>query len=119
MPIDLPIIESCDGCGACCMHMGSPPAFGIFFPRAGHEITLGARDREDYQIIKAMPSTLRDELHAYYHSGVDRGAENLPCLWLDLDTKKCRHYEHRPTICRNFEMSSEHCHGHRQTRGIE
>ncbi len=32
-----------------------------------------------------------------------------PCCWLDPTTRKCRWYEHRPEICRDFELGGESC----------
>lgn len=34
---------------------------------------------------------------------------NTPCCWLDLETKKCKHYEHRPKICRDFQLGGSDC----------
>jgi len=31
-----------------------------------------------------------------------------PCSWLTPD-KKCRHYDHRPEVCRQFEMGEQDC----------
>ena len=31
------------------------------------------------------------------------------CIWFDPDTKGCSHYEHRPMICREFEVGGEDC----------
>lgn len=28
-------------------------------------------------------------------------AKPIPCLWFDESTKRCRHYEHRPEVCRS------------------
>lgn len=39
-----------------------------------------------------------------------------PCCWLDPITKRCLHYEHRPTICREFEMGGVDCRGWRERR---
>lgn len=38
-------------------------------------------------------------------------AYNSPCCWLDLDTRECRHYEHRPELCKKFERGGKDCLG--------
>lgn len=37
------------------------------------------------------------------------GIDAKPCGFFDLATRKCRHYEHRPDICIDFEMGSDDC----------
>jgi Fe-S-cluster containining protein len=27
--------------------------------------------------------------------------EALPCFWLELETKRCKHYKYRPEVCRD------------------
>jgi Fe-S-cluster containining protein len=109
----LPIVYDCEGCGVCCMHMGTPPGFVYYLPRKGEKISKEAREREDYQIVKSLPAKLRAELRAYYNA-VDRGeledrtGYDAPCPWLDERTMRCKHYENRPTICREY-----YCDGHR------
>jgi len=34
---------------------------------------------------------------------------NSPCLWLDQETLKCKHYDQRPEICRDFVRGGEEC----------
>lgn len=31
------------------------------------------------------------------------------CIWLDPNTRRCRWYEHRPQICRDYEMGGASC----------
>lgn len=33
-------------------------------------------------------------------------ATPLPCLWYDEASKRCKHYEHRPDVCRDPEVMS-------------
>jgi hypothetical protein len=33
-------------------------------------------------------------------------------------TRRCRHYEHRPPVCREFRVGSAACHRHRAARGF-
>jgi uncharacterized protein len=41
-----------------------------------------------------------------------------PCLWLDLDTLRCRHYDIRPRVCREFEPGEEDCLDFRRKAGV-
>jgi Fe-S-cluster containining protein len=50
--------------------------------------------------------------------GPCRGYHGLPCLWLDPQTRTCRHYEHRPEVCREFEVGSADCRRWRRHEGI-
>lgn len=82
--------ERCKDCGACCMSVGSPP------------VTAAE--------LAALPESLRLELAIHHRMiGVDYG----PCIWLDLKTKLCSHYKHRPQLCRDFEIGSAECNSFR------
>lgn len=35
--------------------------------------------------------------------------ETESCLWLDEATSRCKHYEYRPTLCREFELGGDVC----------
>ena len=85
----LPVIESCDDCGACCMKTSVPP----FEP--GEEIArcLTASQR--------VPIDERIE--------ADQRFDDLPCVWFDMNTRRCLHYEQRPSACRKFEIGSDLC----------
>ena len=32
-----------------------------------------------------------------------------PCTWLDLETRMCKHHQHRPNVCRDFETGNPEC----------
>jgi Fe-S-cluster containining protein len=49
----------------------------------------------------------------------DEHFELLPCVWLDLSTLRCRHYEFRPQACRDFEIGSTLCRLSRDDEGVE
>lgn len=122
--IPLPIVTNCDNCGVCCMHMGTPPMFAAAFPPDGHQVPEWFIGCDDWRIIQSMPEAVRAELAEYYRR-VDAGEiedrtarDDMPCLWFDLATRRCRHHEHRPTICREFEIGSEDCVRMRAERGI-
>lgn len=102
----LPIINpvtSCDDCGACCTEIGTPPGYiaVLLTPERWPE------DSGDHERVAQLPLRARLLLYAYLASYEDR--EGLPCLWYDTETKKCQFYEHRPSICREFEVGSETC----------
>ena len=44
--------------------------------------------------------------------------DGQPCLWLDVATRRCRHYEHRPGTCRDFRPGSYSCLQWRHRFGI-
>ncbi|MEX2139801.1 MAG: YkgJ family cysteine cluster protein [Pirellulales bacterium] len=81
-------IASCDGCGACCMEQGRPPY----------------TDDE----LRFVPYELLAPIHEYV-STLEDDDFGQPCIWLDEETKQCRHYEHRPQVCRDFERGGELC----------
>ena len=94
MNAELPII-SCESCiAACCREMNSPPFLG----------------KMDVQL-----PTLPQEIQDSYWAGMDlREAagwpDGVPCFWLDQETNQCKHYEHRPDICRDaLEVGDEGC----------
>lgn len=92
--VPLPIIESCDGCGACCMEMNSPPFIG--------------RDDPEFQ---TLPKSIQDDyLKGMEKRDADGWPDGVPCFWLDLDTRKCKQYQNRPEICRNgLERNDDGC----------
>jgi Fe-S-cluster containining protein len=119
------------------MEQGSPPGYALSYKpskRKGKKLTAEemealptwVRDcenslEEDRQRWRDMPPQLRDELKAYYDgllagTGEDRGGR--PCLWLDMETRRCRHYEWRPSICRDFQVGEDSCHDWRKCYGI-
>ena len=93
---DALLIIDCNGCGACCRHMGHP----TFLPSESTWL--------------ALPKHLKQELKAYDASrpktkdGRPISDVGQPCIWLEPDGT-CRHYEHRPEVCRDFEVGSAAC----------
>ena len=87
---------TCEGCGECCAHMSSPPVLFTEF--------------------EALPDTLAHGIREYL-AGLNY-RDDGPCIWLDQTTKKCKHYEHRPGVCRDFNLGSESCHRHRANVGL-
>jgi Fe-S-cluster containining protein len=79
-------------------------------------------DHEDYALWRAMPANLRRELTRYfvalYRRRPGTGREGLPCLWYDIETRRCRNYDWRPLACREFEIGGEDCLRHRNRAGL-
>lgn len=100
--MDIPVI-SCDGCGVCCMHVGCPP----FMP--WEEEKLPPNLKEEFQQILV---TRQVQIKA-------TGDDWVPCAWFDWSTRKCKHYEHRPEVCREFEVGSSECINFRKTGDVD
>ena len=90
-------ILNCDNCGACCMEMRTPPFIGDEYFSLPDDLFV--------EVIEAVQS--------------DRPPES-PCIWLDLETRQCRHYEHRPDICRDeLECGDKACRAWRKEYKIQ
>lgn len=96
----------CDGCGICCLGLRFPP-----FDETTYDVP-GATDYSD------LPAHLRDEIEAADDGGVAGFTLDAPCCWYDTATKRCRHYEHRPRACRDFEPGNPHCNDMREYAGF-
>ncbi|HEV3162449.1 MAG TPA: YkgJ family cysteine cluster protein [Isosphaeraceae bacterium] len=97
----LPIIESCDGCGACCLVVTRPPFYRVF-DEGGED----AWERLRWERPDLLAELLADDQKRRAAGGSFYGT---PCSWFDAETGRCRHYEYRPRACREFEVSSEDC----------
>lgn len=128
-------VTTCEGCGACCRHMGTPPGYAAYYPIDG-EIDEMWKQSPDYQRWLNLPPEVEAALREYYdgvkggtmfdrtndfasagevldaikggrlfvaQSLVNKMAKQIPipCLWYDEEGKRCRHYEHRPEVCRD------------------
>jgi Fe-S-cluster containining protein len=69
-----------------------------------------------------LPGELRDEILLHLaeerRTGKRRHERGLPCIWYDPETRRCRHYEHRPAVCRRFEIASDGCNQWRASIGL-
>ena len=65
-----------------------------------------------------LPEPLKDQINDYVDGLTDHDLGS-PCIWLDMDDRTCKHYEHRPQMCRDFEMGGEHCRRIRLSEGID
>lgn len=90
---ELPVLESCDGCGLCC-HTVSLPPFRIDFEMNEPE-------------HRGVPEILRDEFLLLWERRFE--IEDDFCLWFDPELLKCRYYDLRPQACRDFELNSSSC----------
>jgi Fe-S-cluster containining protein len=113
--VELAVVSLCDGCGKCCEHIGMPP-FEVRNPDLGpdprQELTpvraplwVSVADAETFD---RMPRELRAE-HAAALLALKDNPTGRPCLWQDAETKRCRHYEFRPAVCRVFEPGDDGC----------
>jgi Fe-S-cluster containining protein len=107
---NLPVIESCDGCGACCLVVTAPPFYHVF--EDGGE--------EAWERLKRERPSIMAELNADYQGRRARGGPfyGTPCLWFDADSRRCRHYEYRPLACREFEIGEDDCRDARRRAGL-
>ncbi len=80
----LPVLD-CTDCGKCCEKQGTPPMM-----------------KEEYD---SLPSYLKWNIEDHN----ERYDYSLPCLWFDEVKKQCRHYNHRPQVCKDFEVGGEFC----------
>ncbi len=103
--------DPCAGCGACCEYMGVPPGFALAYES---ETPASWHETEDGLAWRALPAPLRATLDDYYQ-GVREGRiedrEDIgdPCLWYDMETRRCSHYAWRPSACRAFAAGSGDC----------
>ena len=116
---ELPIItpDTCDGCGDCCMEQGSPPMYLYYLGDVPPE-----PDDEDWFRAKNLPTDALAILLDYRTRLMDGQVDHSsggdpPCCWLNMETKACRFYDHRPQICRDFERGSDDCHNWRDGFG--
>jgi Fe-S-cluster containining protein len=106
----LPVIESCDGCGACCRVVTSPPFYFVFEQEGEEAWERLKRERPD--LVAGLVADYKSRRAA------GRPSYGTPCLWYDAQTARCRHYEYRPLACREFEVGGEDCRDARRRAGV-
>ncbi len=67
---------------------------------------------------RRLPASLQQQINAHIDQLVDIDLGE-PCIWLDLETRQCRHYDYRPQMCRDFEIGNPHCLRLRESQGID
>ena len=109
-PRQLPVIDSCDHCGACCLVVARPP-FRHDFDDQGEDAWERLRsDRPD--LFEAL---IDDETS---RRAEGRPSYGTPCIWLDAETRRCLHYELRPHACREFAVGDDDCRDARRRAGV-
>ena len=91
---------TCHDCGACCLHVGA--VWPLLTDTLDH---------------RPLPERLHTEL--LERKGTPGWDYDAPCSWLDRTTNRCRHYDHRPSVCREFEVGGEDCLRIRQEWAID
>jgi Fe-S-cluster containining protein len=92
--------ETCDGCGLCCEGIGSPVA--LYVSRSSWSGAHPFRPAD-------LPEELIREIDDHF-GGLFRGQEPQErCLWFDPMARRCRHYEWRPQVCRDYELGGDAC----------
>jgi uncharacterized protein len=96
---ELTVIGNCDACAACCRRTPIPP----FQP--GEEAARNVPD----ELLRPVQERI----------SADRHFDLLPCVWLDLESLRCRHYDLRPQACRDFEVGGMLCRLSRWDEGVD
>lgn len=122
--MNLPLVSvvSCEGCGACCMSAGLPP--GAFRLLALGFAPEYSQSLPDASIWGGMSEELREELRVEFRREQEQArrataGRSSPCLWFDRVPGRCMHYEHRPTVCRDFPVGGHLCLMERAYRGVQ
>ena len=105
--------QTCDNCGVCCLEQNTPPGcVAVMMNPAAWPPDTG-----DHERVEQLPDDARKVIVDRITD--DRSPDGMPCCWLDLETNRCRWYEHRPQLCRNMEIGSKWCRSWRERYGIE
>ena len=117
--IPIHTVTSCRNppCGACCTEQAAlPVSWYLGMVSVGqHSVVLG-------ESADSLPAGLRAELEAMLATFMATGfpPDGSPCVWFDAETRLCRHYEYRPSLCREaVKVGDESCHRWRRIVGIE
>lgn len=92
--------ENCEGCGLCCEGIGSPVA--IYTYRTSRSGPYLYRPKD-------LPEELAREIDLYFAGLWNGDVPQDACLWFDPVTRKCKHHEFRPWVCRQYEVASPAC----------
>lgn len=117
MSKELPVINSCSGCGACCLEQESPPGYVGYLTGA---FPFDAEDEDSVRVAN-LPPELKRELREYIaeYTRTNKHPRGGICIWWDSQTHGCKHYEQRPQICRDFEMGTPECRDWREQYGVK
>ena len=88
-------LTTCGGCSSCCEEQGLPP--GYLVP----------------ELLTFLPEALREQIAWHQQeeaeTGWTRHERQLPCIWLDPETRLCTQYDLRPDRCRDFPVGDSGC----------
>lgn len=104
----LPVISNCDDCGACCTGQAALPIHLV-----GDGFCLGP--------VSPLPLELIAELEATTERFMRDGfpPDGSPCIWYDPEKRQCKHYAHRPKLCRDeVKVGDKSCRRWRKTCGV-
>jgi len=106
----LPVIDSCDGCGACCLVVTLPPFLRVF----------GEAGEDTWERLRWERPDLVAEVLAAERALRAAGSPSFgsPCLWFDAATGRCRHHADRPRACRQFAVGGDDCRDARRRAGV-
>jgi Fe-S-cluster containining protein len=101
------------------MHMGGTPSLLAYRYHTEHGTVAEYEEMRD-AIGPRLPDDLNAELIGLIDGWLanDNWPADVPCIWLDTDTRQCRHYEYRPNVCRDFQAGSKACRAHRDRMQI-
>ncbi len=106
----LPVISCTDRpCGVCCLGQSALPV-----RLAGGYFRL--------EPVAPLPEALKAELRAAVEEFQRTGwpADGAPCIWFDAEARRCKHYEHRPQLCRDaVKPGDDACRADRIACGID
>lgn len=106
--IDLPILN-CDNCGACCTGQAALPV---------HLVGEHFRMEPVSPLPPGLAEELRNTVAKFNRDGWP--PDGTACIWYDPRRKRCRHYEHRPTLCRDEVVpGDEGCRRWREAVGVD
>jgi Fe-S-cluster containining protein len=107
---ELPVISSCEGCGACCRVVTLPPFRRVF----------GEEGEEAWERLKWDRPDLRAEFLTVERARKANGEPSFgsACLWLDVESGRCLHYDLRPRACREFALGGVDCVDARRRAGV-
>lgn len=109
----------CAGCGACCSEMVIPPETVYAEFSTFDHANIPQDDWPRSEWAATPPQEAWDLIVAQINRPEPNQNDNIPCCWLDLKTLQCRFCEHRPDICRDFELGGEACRAWCQTYQIQ
>tara|TARA_R110002051_G_scaffold317239_1_gene398209 strand:+ start:297 stop:551 length:255 start_codon:yes stop_codon:yes gene_type:complete len=69
----------------------------------------------EHEELELLPNNIRVEIDHYRKSGRE---PKMLCAWVDSDMR-CSKYEHRPKLCRDFEVGGRGCRASRLRYGFD